>query len=156
MTDEERPPDAPREPGDEPPELAPDGLTELVEGNEGELVERLSAGTALALVAGLLALAPLSAQGSGGRGVEDRGPRDLPTVSAVRRAAVDGVVALPSPSGDSVDFVVRPVRVMERGLAARHPELRSYVGRSVSDPATTIALAVTPLGVSGAVRGIES
>ena len=100
-------------------------------------MRRLAGGSALALVAGLLTLAPLSAQrSSSGLGGEHRGPRELPTVAEVRRAATSGIVALPRPSGESVAFEVRPVRVMERGLAARHPELRSYVGRSVADPAT--------------------
>ena len=37
-----------------PPDLAPDGPTELVEGNDGELVERLSAGTATLLLVWLI------------------------------------------------------------------------------------------------------
>lgn len=61
MTEEERPPDAPREPRDEPPELAPDGPTELVEGSEGELVERLSAGTATLLLLWLIGTGAASA-----------------------------------------------------------------------------------------------
>jgi hypothetical protein len=37
-----------------PPELPPDGPTELVEGNDGDLVERLSTGTATLLLAWLI------------------------------------------------------------------------------------------------------
>lgn len=78
------------------------------------------------------------------------------SVAELRRDLGDGVVALKSPTGGTVDFQVEPSRVMEPGLAARHPELRSYVGRSVSDPTTTVALSVTPLGVSASVRGADA
>lgn len=41
-------------PSDQRPELPPDGPTELVEGTDGELVERLSTGTATLLLAWLV------------------------------------------------------------------------------------------------------
>jgi hypothetical protein len=44
-----------------PPELPPDGPTELVEGSDGELVERLSTGTATMLLAWLLGTGAASA-----------------------------------------------------------------------------------------------
>jgi hypothetical protein len=40
--------------GPQPPELPPDGPTELVEGSDGELVERLSTGTATLLLVWLV------------------------------------------------------------------------------------------------------
>ena len=49
------------EPREEPPELAPDGPTEMVEGTDGELVERLSAGTATLLLAWLIGTGAASA-----------------------------------------------------------------------------------------------
>jgi hypothetical protein len=45
----------------EPPELAPDGPTELVEGTDGELVERLSTGTATLLLVWLIGTGAASA-----------------------------------------------------------------------------------------------
>ena len=60
MTDEDRGPE-PQEPRDEPPELAPDGPTEMVEGSDGELVERLSAGTATLLLVWLIGTGAASA-----------------------------------------------------------------------------------------------
>lgn len=61
-----RPPDQEVDPGqpspdDEPPRLADDGPTELVEGNDGELVERLSSGTATLLLAWLIGIGAGSA-----------------------------------------------------------------------------------------------
>lgn len=61
MSEEPRPPQAPPERSPAPPELAPDGPTELVEGNDGELVERLSAGTATLLLAWLIGTGAASA-----------------------------------------------------------------------------------------------
>ena len=75
---------------------------------------------------------------------------------AIGRAARAGRIELPSPAGAAVAFELEPSPVMEPRLAARHPELRSYVGRSVADPATTVAVAVTPLGVTAAVRGPDA
>lgn len=48
-------------PPEPPPELPPDGPTELVEGSDGELVERLSTGTATMLLAWLIGTGAASA-----------------------------------------------------------------------------------------------
>ena len=61
MSEEPRPPQAPPERPPVPPDLAPDGPTELVEGNDGELVERLSAGTATLLLVWLIGTGAASA-----------------------------------------------------------------------------------------------
>ncbi|MAO79648.1 MAG: hypothetical protein CMH82_03090 [Nocardioides sp.] len=71
----------------------------------------------------------------------------------MKRDLREEVLELPAPGGDLVEFEVEPVEVMEPALAERHPELVAYAGRSVSDPATTVSVAVTPLGVSASVRG---
>ncbi len=41
---------------------------------------------------------------------------------------------------------------MEAGLAARHPEIRTFRGVGVSDPYATVRLSFTPLGLSASVR----
>jgi hypothetical protein len=46
--------------GSDPPELAPEGPTELVPGEHGELVERLSGGTATLLLIWLIGIGALS------------------------------------------------------------------------------------------------
>ncbi len=48
-------------PGDPPPQLLEDGPTRLVEGNDGELVERLSGGTATLLLVWLIGVGAGSA-----------------------------------------------------------------------------------------------
>jgi len=74
----------------------------------------------------------------------------------VRQQVRADVLQLPDLDGGVTEFDVEPLEVMEPGLTAEQPELRSYVGRSVEDPSTTVALSVTPLGVSASVRGDES
>ena len=44
---------------------------------------------------------------------------------------------------------------MEPGLAARHPEIKTYSGRGLDRPATTIRLDLSPLGLHASVRGPE-
>ncbi len=42
---------------------------------------------------------------------------------------------------------------MEPKLAAAHPEIATYSGRSLENPGTTIALDITQMGLHAAVRG---
>ena len=56
---------------------------------------------------------------------------------AVKHELRRDVLELPAPGGDVVEFEVEPVEAVEPALAARHPELVAYSGRSVEDPATT-------------------
>ncbi|MDP2775793.1 MAG: M12 family metallo-peptidase [Nocardioides sp.] len=62
-------------------------------------------------------------------------------------------IAVPAPDGSSQVFSVVEDSVMEPALAARHPEIRTFAGRGVTDPASTIRLDLTPLGFHAAVRG---
>ena len=63
------------------------------------------------------------------------------------------VFRVPTPSGGTERFSVHRTRTMEADLAAAHPELATYAGRSLEHPDTTIALDVTPMGLHAAVRG---
>jgi hypothetical protein len=67
--------------------------------------------------------------------------------------AASSVIAVPDPDGGSQRFAVQPSSVMEPGLAAAHPEIRTYAGRGVDDPTRTIRLDVTPMGFHASVRG---
>ncbi|MCW2815032.1 MAG: hypothetical protein JWN84_2487 [Nocardioides sp.] len=62
-------------------------------------------------------------------------------------------VAVPTPAGGTQRFSVTRTEVLAPELAAAHPEIATYAGRAVGDPATTIALDVTPMGFHAAVRG---
>ena len=63
------------------------------------------------------------------------------------------VVSLPAPEGGFQRFAVHESPVMEPGLAAMHPEIKTYSGRGVDSPATTIRLDLSPLGFHASVRG---
>ena len=65
------------------------------------------------------------------------------------------VLSLPAPDGGFQRFAVHESPVMEPGLAAKHPEIKTYSGRGLDKPATTIRLDLTPLGLHASVRGPE-
>lgn len=110
-------------------------------------------------------IAPLSAQGRA-PAINPQRFRGL----ALNRAALEGalasaprefseaarqsplVIALPDPAGGFQRFRVVDAPVMEAGLAARHPHLRSYAGRGIDDPSASLRLSMTPLGLQAAVR----
>ncbi|MBA2418968.1 MAG: hypothetical protein H0V59_08540, partial [Nocardioidaceae bacterium] len=49
-------------------------------------------------------------------------------------------LSLPSPDGGFESFSVTESAVMQPGLAAKHPEISTYAGRSVDDPSQTVRL----------------
>lgn len=49
-------------------------------------------------------------------------------------------VALPLPHGDTEEFAMHQVQVMAPELAEKYPQIRTYEGRSTSDPTTSIRL----------------
>ncbi|GAA3748992.1 hypothetical protein GCM10022225_36560 [Plantactinospora mayteni] len=62
------------------------------------------------------------------------------------------VVALPAPDGTFQRFALVDSPVMAPGLAARHPEIRTYAGRGLDDPTATVRADLTPLGFHASVR----
>ncbi|HET9419630.1 MAG TPA: M12 family metallo-peptidase [Nocardioides sp.] len=73
---------------------------------------------------------------------------------APRASARAGLVfSVPTPTGGTERFTVKATRTMEPKLAAAHPEIATYAGRSLDNDGTTIALDVTPMGMHAAVRG---
>ena len=62
------------------------------------------------------------------------------------------VLSLPNPCGDFERFAVEESPIMEPGLAAKHPEINTYRGRGIDDPAATIRFDLTPLGFHASVR----
>lgn len=61
-------------------------------------------------------------------------------------------VVLPAPDGSFQRFRLEDAPVMEAGLAAAHPEIRTFAGRGVDDPAATVRADFTPLGFHASVR----
>jgi hypothetical protein len=54
--------------------------------------------------------------------------------------------SLPAPDLTMMSFTVRESAVMPIGLAQAFPEMRTYSGQGMSDPATTLVFDVTPHG----------
>ncbi len=61
-------------------------------------------------------------------------------------------LALPDPCGQFVSFAVQEAPIMEPGLAEKHPDIKTYRGRGIDDPAATIRFDLTPLGFHASVR----
>ncbi|WP_432825857.1 M12 family metallo-peptidase [Dactylosporangium sp. CA-092794] len=78
----------------------------------------------------------------------DAAPREQR--QALRQSAL--VVSLPAPGGDFQRFELVDSPIMEPGLAAKHPEIRTYTGRGLDDPTATIRADLTPLGFHASVR----
>lgn len=75
------------------------------------------------------------------------------TAAPRQRSAAPLVISLPAPDGRDRRFAVRATSVMEPALAAAHPEIATYSGTGIDDPATTVRLDLSPLGLHAAVRG---
>ena len=56
------------------------------------------------------------------------------------------VLALPQPDGSSARFALREAPVMEAGLAARYPMIKTYAGIGLDDATATVRVDLTPAG----------
>ena len=76
-------------------------------------------------------------------------PLDVATAEA-RGTTVSGspvLLSLPMPrDGKLGRFYVEEVSIMEPGLAAKYPQIKTYRGSGIDDPAAQLALDVTPSG----------
>ncbi|MGH9848676.1 MAG: BACON domain-containing protein, partial [Blastocatellia bacterium] len=61
------------------------------------------------------------------------------------------ILTLPLPDGTTARFRIQESPIMESSLAARFPEIKSYRGRGVDDPTTTLRFDWSPRGLHGLV-----
>jgi hypothetical protein len=69
-----------------------------------------------------------------------------------RAVAGTSVLEVPAPDGTMRRFAVRETSIMEPGLAAKHPEIKTYAGRGLDDPTASIVADTSPLGFHASVR----
>ena len=62
------------------------------------------------------------------------------------------VLSLPDPEGKFQRFAIVESPVMEPGLAALHPEIKTYAGRGIDDTSATLRMDISPLGFRASVR----
>ena len=62
-------------------------------------------------------------------------------------AASTKIVSFPTVSGELAQYRVKESSNLDPELAARYPEIKSYIGQGVENPAATIYFSVSPLGV---------
>lgn len=76
------------------------------------------------------------------RGLLEKAPMEF--TAAAQAAPVE--MTLPLPDGKFARFRVVESPMMEPGLAAKHPEIKTYSGRGIDDPMATTRFGLTPLG----------
>jgi hypothetical protein len=72
--------------------------------------------------------------------------------AARARAGASTVLEVPAPDGTLQRFAVRETSIMEPGLAAKHPEIKTYAGHGLDDPTASIVADTSPLGFHASVR----
>ena len=61
-------------------------------------------------------------------------------------------ISLPHPDGGYQRFTLEESPIMEPGLAAKHPDIKTYRGKGVDDPRATLRMDITQLGLHASVR----
>jgi hypothetical protein len=74
--------------------------------------------------------------------------RDLSSKSAV-------IVSLPNADGEMEQFRIYENSNMDPALAARYPEIKSYIGIGINNPTLTAYFSMSPLGFKSIVLGAD-
>lgn len=77
---------------------------------------------------------------------------NAPLARGERTLSGGQVISLPHPSGGYQRFALHEAPIMEPGLAAKHPGIKTYKGVGIDDPKATLRMDITPLGLHASVR----
>lgn len=75
--------------------------------------------------------------------VLDRAPMEF---SEAAKSSTPVVMTIPMPDGSLQRFRIQESPIMEPGLAARFPAIRTYIAQGIDDPAANVRFDRTPLG----------
>ncbi|MEP7342896.1 MAG: reprolysin-like metallopeptidase [Acidobacteriota bacterium] len=81
--------------------------------------------------------------------------RSAPMEGVGKLANSPAVLTLPMPDGKLMQFRIEESPVMEPGLAARFPEVKSYRGQGLDDPAMTMRCDLSPQGFHALVLSVS-
>ena len=70
-----------------------------------------------------------------------RAPLDTTTSSS------NVIIAFPNPNGELEEYKIFEAPIMEKGLADKFPNLKTYIGKSIKNPAETIRFSITVFGL---------
>lgn len=69
--------------------------------------------------------------------------------------SVNSVLELPMPDGNYEEFTIVESPIMENELAQKFPEIKTYAGHSIKNPATTVRMDFTPRGFHAMILSPE-
>jgi hypothetical protein len=72
---------------------------------------------------------------------------NVPLESKQDVRASAATVTLPLPDGKYAEFRIVESPIMQLGLAAKYPQIRTYLGQGITDPGATLRFDVTPKGL---------
>ena len=107
---------------------------------------RLAAGRKVGVHAGKVR--PVSLNTARLRSVLARAPRERTTAARTNPL----VISLPAPNGAFHRFALVEYPIMAPALARKHPEIKAYRGRGITDRTATIHADLSPLGFHASVR----
>ncbi len=75
--------------------------------------------------------------------------------SLIEPASENTIISVPTPDGTFESFNVYATSIMAPELAAKFPEIRTYAGQGIDNPASTVFFDLTPQGFHAQVRSPE-
>lgn len=81
--------------------------------------------------------------------------RNAPSERSVSASSSGFVIIVPNANGGTESFRVVEAPVMDPALAARYPEIKSYAGKGIENPGSSIRFDISPRGFHGMILSTE-